>query len=62
MAFPNDKEYFYWSTMVDHKQKLILERKKELQELKKRIKYLEMELEGMGIRGDELTGESSKIK
>ena len=49
-----DKEYFYWSMMVDHKQKLILEIKKEHQELKKRIKYLEMEMQGMGIRDFDL--------
>jgi hypothetical protein len=50
----NEHEYFYWSMMADHKEKLILERKKELHELKKRIKYLEQELQGMGIRDFEL--------
>lgn len=34
--------------MEEHKKKLILERLEELEVLKKRIKYLEQELTGMG--------------
>ncbi len=40
--------------LQEYKKKLIFERKKEIQELRKRISYLEMELEGMGIRDFEL--------
>lgn len=42
-------EYYDQMIMEDYKQKLILEKKREIQELKKRIKLLELELDGMGI-------------
>lgn len=55
MKKSNSNSDFYWSmTMLDHKDKLIFERKKERYDLKKRIKYLEMELQGMGVSDFEL--------
>jgi len=45
-----EREIYLSDVMEKHKEELILEKKKELYELKKRIKHLEMELEGMGIR------------
>lgn len=40
--------------LQQYKDKLIFERKKEIHDLKKRIKYLEMELQGMGVSDFEL--------
>lgn len=41
---------FYSSMMEKHKEKLILDKKKERHELKKRIILIELDLEGMGER------------
>jgi hypothetical protein len=55
-------EIYYGDLMEEHKFQLIFQRKKELEQLKKRIKYLEMELEGMGVRDFELTQEEIRRK
>ena len=45
-----DTASFYKDTMEMHREKLILERTLELEQLRKRVKYLEQELQGMGVR------------
>lgn len=55
-----ETEAFLSEFMGDLKEKLILERKKELYELKKRIKHLEQELDGMGVKDFELPLQKEK--
>ncbi len=45
-----DYEYYQELMMEKHKEKLISDRKQEIEQLKKRIKHLEQELQGMGVR------------
>lgn len=40
---------YYETKMKKYKDKIIFDRKKELIELKKRIEFLEKELQGMGV-------------
>ncbi|CAB4133857.1 hypothetical protein UFOVP264_44 [uncultured Caudovirales phage] len=45
-----EAENYYTDLLQVHKEKLISDRKQELEQLKKRIRYLEQELDGMGVR------------
>jgi len=47
--FDLDYEYYQEIIMEKHKEKLMSDRRQEIEQLKKRIKYLEQELEGMGV-------------
>lgn len=46
--------------MQQHKENIIFDRKNELYQLKKRISYLEQELNGMGLRNFDFTNEELK--
>lgn len=52
-----EREHFQAIVMEDHRNKIIVQYKQELDKLKKRIKCIEQNLDGMGVRDYELTSE-----